>query len=160
VSSFPSPGPGDRPPGRTRPARTRTAKAALACSAAVAIVLTGQLATLIIAYLTFKTPPDVEGPSAFIALMSLAVPAMLIVPEALAAWLAFAGVVWRFPRGSVTMIAVQSAIISLHTMLTLLIVGLNPWPRVVGIGAVVPLSIATVILFSRATQTSAKTNPR
>ncbi len=160
MSSFPPPGPGDPVPGRTGSARTGIARAALVCSAAVAAVLTAQLAVLIIMYLTFDTPPNVEGPLAFIALMMLLTTGIWIGIEAVASWLAFANVVRRFPRGSAAMIGVQGAITFLHSLLTISTLSFATWPYEVALGAVVPLSIATVILFSRAADLSAQAKPR
>ncbi len=130
--------------------RNRTLVTGLWCTAAAAVVLTGLVVWLVVAWLSFEPPPDVEGPSVFAAMLMVGVIAAWLGIEAMATWLVFSDVVRRFPHGRSTAVAVLVVIAVLHGLQATWLAGAAAPEYALSAGAVIPLTVAAAVLLGRA----------
>jgi hypothetical protein len=130
--------------------RSRTLVAALCCAAAAAVALTTHVVVLIVACQMFEPPPDMEGPSVFVALLMVTFVAGWMGLEALTVWIVFADALRRFPRRRWTSFWLLVIVAALHLLLTAMMAGSVAPGYLVSLGAVVPPVVAAAMLLARA----------
>jgi hypothetical protein len=129
----------------------RTLVAGLCCTAAAAVVLTGYVVWLAVAWLNFEPPPDMEGPSVFAAMLLVGINTAWMGFEALTVWIVFSDAVRRVPRGRSTAVVVLVVISVLHGLLTAWLAMEDAAPEYAfSVGAVIPLTVAAAVLLARA----------
>jgi hypothetical protein len=129
--------------------RSRTLVAGLCFTAAAAAVLTAYVVVLLVQWNVLGPPPDLEGPSAFGALLLVSMYASWGFFEALVAWAVFVHALNRFPYVKRASVGVLALVAVTHALLTASLAGAEPWVLIV-IGAAVPLALAGAVLLALA----------
>jgi hypothetical protein len=131
-------------PGR----RPRIALAAIACSAAAAVVLTGLLIALIGWLQSSPTASTEGGLTAVSILVAGATVTVWIAAEAVGTWLVSVHLARRFPRGITDSVVVHCVVIVLHVGYAMDRGTDGSIQGLVLLLGVVPFSLATVILLA------------
>jgi hypothetical protein len=131
--------------------RSRALVAGLCCTAAAATILTAIAVWMVVAWLTFEPPPDMEGPSVFAAMLMVIIVTTWTGLGAMTGWIIFSDVLRRFPRGRGTSVGLLVGIAAAHGLFAAWM-----WSDdaalefVAALGAVVPLTVVAAVLLGRA----------
>jgi hypothetical protein len=133
--------------------RSRALVAGLCCTAAAATILTAIAGWMVVAWLTFEPPPDMEGPSVFAAMLGVSAITAWTGLGAMTGWIVFSDVLRWFPRRRGTSVGLLVGIAAAQGLFA------ASWSAdaapefVAALGAVVALTVAAAVLLARAPAT-------